>query len=139
MSSSAEAAAAARAPTVDAAHNATALFDTHMKVLSESYLAFFQERYAFSSPCIRPNSLTGRAESELRSTSEYAWLEHGGGAVNMMQSSVASLLKLHRKSKSIDTYMDDRMELSTTRVAWNEITDNVERGASPSPSPVRCN
>ena len=31
------------------------------------------------------------------------------------------------------------MELSTTRVAWNEITDNVERGASPSPSPVRCN
>ena len=139
MSSSAEAAAAARAPTVDAAHNATALFDTHMKVLSESYLAFFQERYAFSSSCIRPKSLTGRAESELRSTSKYARLEHGGGAVNMMQSSVASLLKLHRKSKSIDTYMDDRMELSTTRVAWNEITDNVERGASPSPSPVRCN
>ena len=84
MSSSAEAAAAARAPTVDAAHNATALFDTHMKVLSESYLAFFQERYAFSSSCIRLNSLTGCAGSELRSISEYTPLEHGGGAVNML-------------------------------------------------------
>lgn len=45
--------------------------------------------------------------------------------------SVAALLRLHRKSKSLDTYLDDRLELSTTRVAWNEITDNVERGASP--------
>lgn len=45
--------------------------------------------------------------------------------------SVAALLRLHRKSKSLDTYLDDRLELSTTRVAWNEITDNVERGAFP--------
>lgn len=45
--------------------------------------------------------------------------------------SVASLMKLHRKSKALDAYMDDRMELSTTRLAWNEITDNVERGAYP--------
>ncbi|TFK93518.1 RhoGAP-domain-containing protein [Polyporus arcularius HHB13444] len=93
MSSTAEAAAAARAPSVDAAHNATALFDTHMKVLSDSYLAFFQERKRIE------------------------------------ENYVASLLKLHRKSKSIDSYMDDRMELSTSRVAWNEITDNVEREA----------
>ncbi|RPD58368.1 RhoGAP-domain-containing protein [Lentinus tigrinus ALCF2SS1-6] len=93
MSSATEAVSAAKAPTVDAAHNATALFDSHMKVLGESYLAFFQERKRIE--------------------------EHY----------VASLLKLHRKSKSIDTYMDDRMELNTTRVAWNEITDNVEREA----------
>lgn len=41
-------------------------------------------------------------------------------------------MKLHRRSKALDAYMDDRMELSTTRIAWNEITDNVERGASAS-------
>ncbi|KAI0735515.1 hypothetical protein C8Q76DRAFT_611686 [Earliella scabrosa] len=93
MSSTAEAAAAARAPSVDAAQGATALFEMHLKVLSESYLAFFQERK--------------RIEEQY----------------------VAALLKLHRKSKSIDAYMDDRIELSTTRVTWNEITDNVEREA----------
>ncbi len=131
MSSTAEAAAAARAPSVDAAHNATALFDTHMKVLSDSYLAFFQERYASSSLCLLLQALTTRAERGLRRTSEYSCIEHGGGTVNRTQYSVASLLKLHRKSKSIDSYMDDRMELSTSRVAWNEITDNVERGAYP--------
>ncbi len=50
-------------------------------------------------------------------------------AVLTRRCSVASLMKLHRKSKAFDAYMDDRMELSTTRMAWNEITDNVERGA----------
>lgn len=39
-----------------------------------------------------------------------------------------SLLKLHRKIKSFDVYLDDRGELSTTRSAWNEVRDNVERG-----------
>ena len=48
MSTTAEAAAAARAPSVDAAQGATALFEMHLKVLSESYLAFFQERYVFA-------------------------------------------------------------------------------------------
>ena len=45
--------------------------------------------------------------------------------------SVVALNKLHQKSKAIDTYLDDRIDLSTTRVAWGEITDNVERGAFP--------
>ena len=47
MSSSAEAAAAAaKAPAMDAAQSATNLFELHIKVLSESYLAFFLERWA---------------------------------------------------------------------------------------------
>ncbi|KAI0768636.1 hypothetical protein BD413DRAFT_563758 [Trametes elegans] len=95
MSSSTEAAvAAAKAPAIDAAQSATNLYELHLKVLTESYLAFFNERK--------------RIEEQY----------------------VAALLKLHRKSKSIDAYLDDRMELNTTRVAWNEITDNVEREAS---------
>lgn len=48
MSSTAEAAAAARAASIDAAQSATALFDIHLKLLSESYLAFFVERCAVS-------------------------------------------------------------------------------------------
>ncbi|CDO72738.1 hypothetical protein BN946_scf184990.g21 [Trametes cinnabarina] len=88
MSSSSEAAAAAaKAPAMDAAQSATNLFELHLKVLADSYLAFFQE-------------------------------------------SVAALLKLHRKAKSVDAFLDDRIDLSTTRVVWNDITDNVEREAS---------
>ncbi|KAI0374525.1 RhoGAP-domain-containing protein [Pilatotrama ljubarskyi] len=79
---------------MDAAQSATNLFELHLKVLTESYLAFFQERK--------------RIEEQY----------------------VAALLKLHRKSKSIDAFLDDRIELTTTRVAWNEVTDNVEREAS---------
>ncbi|KAI0662467.1 RhoGAP-domain-containing protein [Cubamyces menziesii] len=95
MSSSAEAAAAAaKAPAMDAAQSATNLFELHIKVLSESYLAFFLERK--------------RIEEQY----------------------VVALNKLHQKSKAIDTYLDDRIDLSTTRVAWGEITDNVEREAS---------
>ena len=46
MSSTAEAAAAAKAASLDAAQSATALFDIHLKLLGESYLAFFVERCA---------------------------------------------------------------------------------------------
>ncbi|KAF8557363.1 RhoGAP-domain-containing protein [Imleria badia] len=42
---------------------------------------------------------------------------------------VESLLKLHRKTKSIDAFLDDRTDMSTTRRAWAEIRDNVEREA----------
>lgn len=45
-----------------------------------------------------------------------------------------ALLRLHRKVKAADTVLDDpgRGDVSTTRAAWNEIRDNVARGASPS-------
>ncbi|KAG6891083.1 hypothetical protein C0995_014173 [Termitomyces sp. Mi166 len=62
------------------------LFDAHLRILSDSYLSFFQER-------------------------------------------VESLLKLHHRIRSFDTYLDDRGELNTTRSVWNEIRDNLEREA----------
>src|SRR3954449_291848 len=37
-------------------------------------------------------------------------------------------MKLHRKSQSIDAYLDERGDLSTTRSAWYEVRDNIERG-----------
>ncbi|KAG1828658.1 hypothetical protein EV424DRAFT_1591631 [Suillus variegatus] len=69
------------------------LFEHHLKVLTDSYLSFFQERKRI----------------------EEVYIE--------------SLLKLHRKVKSIDNYLDDRTEISTSRRAWNEVRDNVEREA----------
>ncbi|KAF8898486.1 hypothetical protein BD779DRAFT_1430902 [Infundibulicybe gibba] len=41
---------------------------------------------------------------------------------------VDSLLRLHRKARSMDGSMDDR-DLSTTRSAWGEVRDNIEREA----------
>ncbi|KAI6045164.1 hypothetical protein EDC04DRAFT_2889347 [Pisolithus marmoratus] len=70
------------------------LFDQHLKVLSDSYLSFFQDRKRI----------------------EEVYVE--------------SLLKLHRKIKSVDAWLDDRStELSSTRRAWSEVVDNVEREA----------
>ncbi|KAK0473304.1 hypothetical protein IW261DRAFT_1505427 [Armillaria novae-zelandiae] len=45
------------------------------------------------------------------------------------ESYVDSLMRLHRKIKSIDSFLDDRTDLSNSRVAWAEIRDNVEREA----------
>ncbi|KAG9314701.1 hypothetical protein JVU11DRAFT_5510 [Chiua virens] len=49
--------------------------------------------------------------------------------LNFFQESVDSLLKLHRKTKSIDAFLDDRTDLNTARRAWGEVRDNVEREA----------
>ncbi|KAG5653500.1 hypothetical protein H0H81_012710 [Sphagnurus paluster] len=69
------------------------LFDAHLRILSDSYISFFQERKRIE------------------------------------ETYVESLLKLHRKIKSFDTYLDDRGELNSTRTAWNEVRDSVEREA----------
>ncbi|KIO02466.1 hypothetical protein M404DRAFT_16145 [Pisolithus tinctorius Marx 270] len=70
------------------------LFDQHLKVLSDSYLSFFQDRKRI----------------------EEVYVE--------------SLLRLHRKIKSVDAWLDDRStELSSARRAWSEVVDNVEREA----------
>ncbi|KAE9395908.1 RhoGAP-domain-containing protein [Gymnopus androsaceus JB14] len=42
---------------------------------------------------------------------------------------VDSLSKLYRKIKSIDSFLDDRSDMSTARVAWSEIRENIEREA----------
>lgn len=44
--------------------------------------------------------------------------------------SIESLCKLHYKATTIDTYFDARIEPDTSRTAWNEVRDNVERGTS---------
>ncbi|KAJ6575529.1 hypothetical protein B0H10DRAFT_1963810 [Mycena sp. CBHHK59/15] len=67
------------------------LFDLHLRILTDSFISFFQERKRIE------------------------------------ETYVDSLLKLHKKIKTIDAYLDDRTELSTTRSAWNEVRDNVER------------
>ena len=46
----------------------------------------------------------------------------------MHGNSVDSLSKLYRKIKSIDSFLDDRSDMSTARVAWSEIRENIERG-----------
>ncbi|KAH7912985.1 hypothetical protein BJ138DRAFT_1171559 [Hygrophoropsis aurantiaca] len=69
------------------------LFEHHLRVLSDSYLNFFQERKRIE------------------------------------EIYVESLLKLHRKAKSLDAYLDDRADLNTARRAWNEVRDNIEREA----------
>lgn len=44
--------------------------------------------------------------------------------------SIDSLYKLHHKTTAIDTYFDARIEPDTSRAAWSEVRDNVERGTS---------
>ncbi|KAJ7102322.1 hypothetical protein B0H15DRAFT_943256 [Mycena belliarum] len=67
------------------------LFEGTLRVLSDSFIAFFQERKRIE------------------------------------ESYVESLSKLHKKIKAIDAFLDDRTELSTTRSAWNEVRDNIDR------------
>lgn len=43
--------------------------------------------------------------------------------------SIQSLQGLHKKIKLTDTNLDRGVELTSTRSAWNELRDNVERGA----------
>ncbi|KAI9572604.1 hypothetical protein HD554DRAFT_2202498 [Boletus coccyginus] len=69
------------------------LFEHHLRVLTDSFLNFFQERKRIE------------------------------------EIYVESLLKLHRKTKSIDAFLDDRTDMSTARRAWGEVRDNVEREA----------
>jgi hypothetical protein len=44
--------------------------------------------------------------------------------------SIDSLLKLHQRAAAVDSYFDARIEPDTSRSTWNEIRDNVERGAT---------
>jgi len=48
--------------------------------------------------------------------------------------SIDSLWKLHHKATAIDNYYDARIEPDTSRAAWNEVRDNVERGTPTQPT-----
>ncbi|KAI9456978.1 hypothetical protein BJY52DRAFT_1187583 [Lactarius psammicola] len=43
---------------------------------------------------------------------------------------IDSLRKLHRKAKTVDASFDPRAEPTTTRAAWDEVRDNLEKEAS---------
>ena len=74
---------------------------------------------------VRQEAYRGNIVSESRTI-----LPHGSLRIF---DSVDSLLKLHRKTKSIDAFLDDRTDMSTVRRAWSEVRDNIERG-SPAPA-----
>jgi hypothetical protein len=44
--------------------------------------------------------------------------------------SIDGLLQLHNKAKVMNTYFDDRTELSTVRRAWREVVEHCDRGTS---------
>ncbi|KZP00770.1 RhoGAP-domain-containing protein [Calocera viscosa TUFC12733] len=68
-------------------------FDHHLKVLNDSYLAFFQER------------------------------------AKLEESYVDSLFKLYSRAKGIDAQLD-RVETSSTRLAWREVLGELEHEAT---------
>ncbi|KAF8640997.1 hypothetical protein AX17_000642 [Amanita inopinata Kibby_2008] len=102
-----------RPSTSDAPYYANgpiSLFDTHLRYLNDSYISFFQERYAdlpFVTWNYQPIQVLVRKRIE--------------------ETYIESLVKLHRKAKHIDSSLDDRGDLSTTRSAWNEVRDSIER------------
>ena len=53
---------------------------------------------------------------------DYMW-------ANFLLHSIDSLWKLHHRAAAVDSFFDARLEPDTSRAAWNEIRDNVERGA----------
>ncbi|KZT52760.1 RhoGAP-domain-containing protein [Calocera cornea HHB12733] len=68
-------------------------FDHHLKVLNDSYMAFFQER------------------------------------ARLEESYVDSLFKLYTRAKGIDAQLD-RVETSSTRLAWREVLGELEHEAA---------
>ncbi|KAI0085663.1 hypothetical protein BDY19DRAFT_964989 [Irpex rosettiformis] len=93
MSSSQEAAAAARASTDGGSGQPHQLFDAHLRFLNDSYLGFFLERR------------------------------------KLEEQYYENLQKLHRRYKAIDTYLDDRFDMSTARAAWREVRDGADQEA----------
>jgi len=37
--------------------------------------------------------------------------------------------KLFRKTKSVDTLLDEKGDRSTLRIGWSEVVDNLDRGS----------
>ncbi|EJU00982.1 RhoGAP-domain-containing protein [Dacryopinax primogenitus] len=68
-------------------------FDHHLKVLNDSYIAFFQER------------------------------------AKLEENYVEALFKLCQRAKNVDSQLD-RIETSSTRLAWREVTGELEREAT---------
>ncbi|CAL1696188.1 unnamed protein product [Somion occarium] len=89
MSTSSEIPPSARPSTSEPPNGPIPLFDNQLRLLSDSYLSFFQERRKIE------------------------------------ETYIDSLKKLHNKASTIDSYLDDRSEPSTSRNVWAEVRDNV--------------
>ena len=105
------------------------LFDFHLRILADSYISFFQERCARSCSVDFWHS-TEFTPSESASKKYSAHIPFCRGVIvdSHCRASIESLTRLHQKSKAIDTYLDDHVEINSTRRAWGEVRDNVERG-----------
>ncbi|KAF8260443.1 hypothetical protein EI94DRAFT_1833863 [Lactarius quietus] len=71
-----------------------AQFDSHLEIVTDRYLAFFQERRTIEA------------------------------------NYIDSLRRLHHNAKTVDASLDSRTEPTTTRAAWDKVTDNLEREAN---------
>ncbi|PCH33303.1 RhoGAP-domain-containing protein [Wolfiporia cocos MD-104 SS10] len=93
MSRSDEGPVLSRPSTAEPPTDAISLFDHHLRYLSDSYLAFFQERK------------------------------------RLEETYVDGLRKLYRKVGETDKMLDhpSRVDMTTTRAAWNEVRDNLAR------------
>ncbi|KDQ54847.1 hypothetical protein JAAARDRAFT_181517 [Jaapia argillacea MUCL 33604] len=86
-------------------------------------------------PTPRPNQGDGQTEGpiplfdlQLRFLTD-SYLSFFQERKRVEEAYVDSLHKLHRKAKAVDGWLDDRGSLNTTRSAWSEIRDNVDREA----------
>ncbi|KAJ4476619.1 hypothetical protein J3R30DRAFT_309536 [Lentinula aciculospora] len=75
-----------------------------------------------------PNGLIPLFEVQLRFLND-SYFSFFNERKRIEETYVESLLKLYRKIKSIDSFLDDRSDMSTARVAWAEIRENIEREA----------
>jgi hypothetical protein len=121
-------------------------FDIQLEIIADRYLTFFKERSVIVIwvLCI-PLSLRLSGE-ELRHPSQLSF-ENSSYLVSGLIShsrSIDSLRKLHQHANVVDSSFDPRSEPTTTRAAWDEMRDSLERGtqlqfysAHRGPSPSR--
>ncbi|KAK2461694.1 hypothetical protein APHAL10511_006157 [Amanita phalloides] len=83
-------------------------------------------RVSISDPAYLINSPVPIFDTHLRYLND-SYLNFFFERKRIEETYVDSLLKLHRKTKQIDASIDDRSVPSTTRSAWGEVRDNVER------------
>jgi hypothetical protein len=105
-------------------------FDFQLKVISDSYLSFFTERCAIRWPSRPYRRITVLQAANGRGLVRILYILRASCA-HRRACSIESMLKLYKRTRTIDLYLDDRPDRNTVRAAWGEIRDNVERGTWP--------
>ncbi|KAF8260447.1 hypothetical protein EI94DRAFT_1748379 [Lactarius quietus] len=75
------------------------------------------------------NSLLAQLDSQLGIISD-RYLAFFRERRTIEETYIDSLRKLHLKAKTVDASLDSRAETTTTRAAWDKVTDNLERQAN---------